>query len=1151
MPPPLHGNGVVGVLRETKNKWERRSPLAPADVAQLVRAGLRVIVQPSSRRVFADAAFAQAGAELAEDLSPCGTVLAVKEVPLPALLADRTFLFFSHTHKAQPANMPLLDALLARRVRLLDYELATEDGSRGGARLIAFGRFAGIAGAVDILRGLGERLLARGFNTPFLSVGAMYTYVSVEAAFAAVRACGAAIAEHGLPAAVGPLTVVVTGGGKVAGGALEVYSLLPCVRLASPFELRSIVASAEGRARTHVVYLAQATVEHTVRRRPAAAVGAAEGAASADADAGADAPLPDDVDVDVAAFDKAEFKARPDLYEAIFHIKVAPFTSLLCVANYWEERFPRLLTTAQTRALDAARRLRLVALCDISCDMKGSVEWLSRFTSIERPFLIYEPAVDVLHESIDYETAAAPLVGGGGNAAADNAFEPRGILFHAVDHLPSECPRDASEHFSRVLAPFVSTIARCAGGDALPVEQQLASLPPPLAGAMLCCNGALTPNFAYIAQLREAAAKAQAGRGLRRARNESFLAVRLAGHLFDKRVVNDALDAVELRGASAHIIDVSLGRDLSAPTELRLQVLASSAAAAAAGAASGAVGRADPGAIIAAVLDDLRRITAAAGATLAVEGSDSNAASAFRGPVQLDAAAVASVLPVSPPAAAQRCVLVLGAGFVAGPCVAFLLRRPEVRVTLVSVVPGEAEAMAAGCGARIAPLLLDVGAEAAKEGGGRLGAMVAAHDLIVSLVPAPLHARVAQLAIAAGRSMVTASYVAPEMAALDAAARAAGVTILNECGLDPGIDHMAVRRLVDGVHARGGRVTHFLSACGGLPAPEAASNPLGYKFSWSPRGALAAMTNGARFRRDGAEETVAPGGALLAAAAPFALAGFPGFALEALPNRDSLAYLDKYDLLAEDAAGVLRSVRRSTLRYAGFSQRLELLTAAGLLRAEAAPLPRGLAAGAGVAPPTLREVLAASLGEELGASASVLAAAALARVAALAAPGRALPPLGAREAAEFLAWLGLDARVTLVAAPAAAGASWLPLDSLAPFLAAHAGMALRTGERDAAIMQHELRAEMPGGAVEHHSSSLLEFAHESGSGGGALVTAMARTVGLTAGAAAALLLDGGGAGRGGVFTPTTPEFYEPILNTLEREGVRLFETVRLEEAGMR
>jgi hypothetical protein len=129
--------------------------------------------------------------------------------------------------------------------------------------------------------------------------------------------------------------------------------------------------------------------------------------------------------------------------------------------------------------------------------------------------------------------------------------------------------------------------------------------------------------------------------------------------------------------------------------------------------------------------------------------------------------------------------------------------------------------------------------------------------------------------------------------------------------------------------------------------------------------------------------------------------------------------------------------------------------------------------------------------------------------------------------------------VTLVRS---ADGALLPLDTTAGFLAAHPGMALRAGERDMAVMQHELRAELPDGSVELHSSSLLEFAREEN---GVPVTAMARTVGLCAGAAAALLLDGGGGSISGVLTPTTPALYGPLLETLRKEGVELHESVRV------
>ena len=263
--------GVIGIVRETKSKWERRAPLAPAHVAALVSAGLRVLVQPSSTRVFPDAAYAEAGAEVAEDLSPAALVLGVKEVPVRALLdggaaGARTYAFFSHTIKAQAAGMGLLDALLSRRLRLLDYECITAGGVRGGRRLVAFGRFAGVAGMVDFLRGLGARCLALGYSTPFLGVAAMYMYPDVAAACAAVRACGEAIAQYGLPDALCPFTAVFTGDGNVSRGAREVFGLLP-VTWVDPFALAELRRTATGRARTRAQHRRQCTQSAASRRR--------------------------------------------------------------------------------------------------------------------------------------------------------------------------------------------------------------------------------------------------------------------------------------------------------------------------------------------------------------------------------------------------------------------------------------------------------------------------------------------------------------------------------------------------------------------------------------------------------------------------------------------------------------------------------------------------------------------------------------------------------------------------------------------------------------------------------------------------------------------------------------------------------------------
>ncbi|CAB4031195.1 alpha-aminoadipic semialdehyde synthase, mitochondrial-like, partial [Paramuricea clavata] len=156
---------VMAIRREDINVWERRAPISPAHVKDLVDNGIRVLVQPSTRRAYTMAEYEDAGAVITEDLSPASLIVGVKAVPINQLLADRTYAFFSHTIKAQPGNMPLLDAMLEKNIRLVDYERMLDSK---GQRVAAFGKFAGVAGMINILHGLGLRLLALGHHTPFM-----------------------------------------------------------------------------------------------------------------------------------------------------------------------------------------------------------------------------------------------------------------------------------------------------------------------------------------------------------------------------------------------------------------------------------------------------------------------------------------------------------------------------------------------------------------------------------------------------------------------------------------------------------------------------------------------------------------------------------------------------------------------------------------------------------------------------------------------------------------------------------------------------------------------------------------------------------------------------------------------------------------------
>jgi saccharopine dehydrogenase (NADP+, L-glutamate forming) len=261
----------------------------------------------------------------------------------------------------------------------------------------------------------------------------------------------------------------------------------------------------------------------------------------------------------------------------------------------------------------------------------------------------------------------------------------------------------------------------------------------------------------------------------------------------------------------------------------------------------------------------------------------------------------------------DRSVLVLGAGFVAGPVVRYLLEKTGARVRIASLEG--AEELAAGH-ERAEAVPLDAGDEP------RIEELARDADLVVSLLPPPFHPRVARIAVRLGKPMVTTSYVGDEMRALDEEARGAGVILINEVGVDPGLDHMTALRTLDRIRAEGGRVVSFRSHCGGLPSAEANDNPLGYKFSWAPRGVLTAARRPARYLLDGAEIPV-PGDDILGDVRPLDL-GEDGV-YESYPNGDAMGYVPLYGL--EDA----HTVYRGTLRYPGHCRAWKAMVDLGLL----------------------------------------------------------------------------------------------------------------------------------------------------------------------------------------------------------------------------
>jgi len=170
---------------------------------------------------------------------------------------------------------------------------------------------------------------------------------------------------------------------------------------------------------------------------------------------------------------------------------------------------------------------------------------------------------------------------------------------------------------------------------------------------------------------------------------------------------------------------------------------------------------------------------------------------------------------------------------------------------------------------------------------------IAAHDVVISLIPYIYHAAVIKSAIKSGTNVVTTSYVSDTIPELHDAAKKAGITVLNEVGVDPGVDHLYAIKKIDEVHAKGGKILEFYSYCGGLPAPECADNLLGFKFSWSPRGALLSQRSSARFLKDGQVEEISSD-ALMATAVPYHV--MDGYDFVAYPNRDSVPFQRFYDI---------------------------------------------------------------------------------------------------------------------------------------------------------------------------------------------------------------------------------------------------------------
>jgi saccharopine dehydrogenase-like NADP-dependent oxidoreductase len=437
-------------------------------------------------------------------------------------------------------------------------------------------------------------------------------------------------------------------------------------------------------------------------------------------------------------------------------------------------------------------------------------------------------------------------------------------------------------------------------------------------------------------------------------------------------------------------------------------------------------------------------------------------------------------------------ILVLGAGLSTSYLIKYLLENASIHNWIITVADETISTAQSKINSNSYGIALTL--NAADED--KRSELISQHDLIISMLPPALHILVAKDCIRHKKHLVTASYLSDEMKKLDKEAKEVGILLLNECGLDPGIDHLSAMKIIDEIKEKGGVVNSFRSFCGGLVAPEFDDNPWNYKFTWNPRNVVLAGQATAKYLENSHIKFIPPAH-IFEQTESVALQNYGDF--ESYANRDSLSYIEPYGI--EDAQTVLRG----TLRKKGYSKAWNLLVKLGLtddsfIIHDAHKY-------------TLRTFVNAFV------------------------PGTELNQLEKRTAVflnivetsnEFnkLKWLGLFDETPIMLQEAT------PAQILQQVL--QQKWKLKPGELDMIVMKHQIHFEIRNLKFEMESDLVVKGEDET-------LTAMAKTVGLPMGIAAKLILTGTIKSRG-VQMPLTPEFYIPILDELASFGIIFNET---------
>lgn len=321
-------NISLAILKETKTPPDKRVPITPVqvDIIEELFPGTKVMVQSGFDRCFKNDEYEYLKVPIIEEVFDCDILLGVKEVKIEKLIPYKTYMFFSHVGKKQPHNRELLRAILEKKITLIDYEYLTRPN---GMRIVAFGYWAGVVGAYNALR-------VRAEVTNNFKLKPAHKCYGIDEMYAGLR-----------KVTLQPIKILVTGGGRVASGAMETLAAL---------KIRQVTYKEYLNETFDEPVVCQIEPVHYVQRK------------------------------DGVPFEIQHFFANPEMYESKFK-RFQKVTDIFIACHFWDPKSPHFITEEDLQDPD----FRISIIADVSCDIGGPIASTIRPSDIENPFYDYNP----------------------------------------------------------------------------------------------------------------------------------------------------------------------------------------------------------------------------------------------------------------------------------------------------------------------------------------------------------------------------------------------------------------------------------------------------------------------------------------------------------------------------------------------------------------------------------------------------------------------------------------------------------------------------------------------------------------------------------------------------------------------------------------